>query len=76
MRPDQWDFVYLVMKRWWVRLHDKGGKHHEMPCDHTFQDWFDAYIESVGIEGEKARSAVPHGGGADGAAEYGSDAAA
>ena len=22
-------------KRWWLRLHEKGGKHHEMPVHHT-----------------------------------------
>ncbi len=32
-------------KRWWVRLHEKGGKRHEMPAHHTL----DAYIEAAGI---------------------------
>jgi hypothetical protein len=22
-------------KRWWLRLHEKGGKYHEMPVHHT-----------------------------------------
>ena len=22
-------------KRWWLRLNEKGGKHHEMPVHHT-----------------------------------------
>lgn len=40
---------YPVGKRWWVRLHEKGGRHHEMPCHHTLQEWLDAYIETAGI---------------------------
>lgn len=26
---------YPQQKRWWVRLHEKGGKRHEMPAHHT-----------------------------------------
>ena len=40
---------YPVGKRWWVRLHEKGGKRHEMPCHHTLGEWLDAYIEAAGI---------------------------
>jgi integrase len=40
---------YPVGKRWWVRLHEKGGKHHEMPCHHTLQEYLDAYVEAAGI---------------------------
>jgi integrase len=39
----------LSRKRWWVRLHEKGGKHHEMPTHHTLQENLDAYIEAAGI---------------------------
>jgi len=49
-------------KRWWVRLHEKGGKRHEMPAHHNLEAYLDAYIEAAGIrEGGKAplfRSAV------------------
>ncbi len=34
--------VYPQGKRTWVRLHEKGGKRHDMPCHHTL----DAYLES------------------------------
>jgi len=44
---------YPVGKRWWVRLHEKGGRHHEMPCHHTLQEYLDAYIEAAGIEADK-----------------------
>lgn len=38
---------YPVGRRWWVRLHEKGGRHHEMPCHHTLAEWLDAYIEEA-----------------------------
>ncbi|MFZ1427393.1 MAG: tyrosine-type recombinase/integrase [Geminicoccaceae bacterium] len=40
---------YPVGKRWWLRLHEKGGKDHEMPAHHTLQAYLDAYIEAAGI---------------------------
>ncbi len=40
---------YPVGKRWWVRLHEKGGKEHTMPVHHTLQEWLDAYLEAAGI---------------------------
>ena len=36
-------------KRWWVRLHEKGGKRHEMPAHHKLEAYLDAYIEAAGI---------------------------
>jgi site-specific recombinase XerD len=45
---------YPKGKRWWVRLHEKGGKRHEMPAHHTLEAYLDAYIEAAGIrDGEK-----------------------
>jgi len=40
---------YPKGKRWWVRLHEKGGKRHEMPTHHTLEAYLDAYIEAAGI---------------------------
>lgn len=40
---------YPQGKRWWVRLHEKGGKRHEMPAHHTLEDYLDAYIDATGI---------------------------
>ena len=37
--------VYTQNKRLWVRLREKGGKQHEMPCHHTLEAYLDAYIE-------------------------------
>jgi integrase len=44
---------YPVGKRWWVRLHEKGGRHHQMPCHHRLAEWLDAYIEAAGIGGDR-----------------------
>src|SRR4029453_15201576 len=30
-------------KRWWLRLHEKGGKNHEMPVHHTLELYLDEY---------------------------------
>jgi integrase len=29
--------VYIQGRRTWVRLHEKGGKQHEMPCHHKLE---------------------------------------
>ena len=39
-------------KRWWVRLHEKGGKRHEMPAHHKLETYLDEYIRAAGIAGE------------------------
>ena len=39
-------------KRWWVRLHEKGGKRHEMPAHHNLEAYLDAYIDAAGIRGD------------------------
>jgi site-specific recombinase XerD len=40
-------------KRWWFRLHEKGGKHHDMPAHHKAEEYVDAYIEAAGLEDRK-----------------------
>jgi site-specific recombinase XerD len=44
---------YPQGKRWWVRLHEKGGKQHEMPCHHLLESYIDAYVTAGGIGAEK-----------------------
>jgi site-specific recombinase XerD len=36
-------------KRWWVRLHEKGGKRHEMPAHHKLEQFLDEYLDAAGI---------------------------
>jgi site-specific recombinase XerD len=40
---------YPAGKRWWVRLHEKGGKHHEMPAHHKLEHFIDEYLAAAGI---------------------------
>ena len=35
-------------KRWWVRLHEKGGKRHEMPAHHKLEHFLDEYLAAAG----------------------------
>ena len=41
--------VYTQNKRLWVRLREKGGKRHEMPCHHTLEAYLHAYLDGGGI---------------------------
>ena len=41
--------VYVQNRRLWVRLHEKGGKRHEMPCHHNLESYLEAYLDGVGI---------------------------
>jgi site-specific recombinase XerD len=40
-------------KRWWIRLHEKGGKRHEVPAHHNAEAYLDAYLDAAGIRDEK-----------------------
>jgi site-specific recombinase XerD len=44
---------YQNGKRYWIRLHEKGGKFHEVPVHHTAEEYLDAYIEGAGISDQK-----------------------
>ena len=37
-------------KRWWFRLHEKGGKRHEVPAHHNAEAYLDAYLEAAKSE--------------------------
>jgi hypothetical protein len=45
---------YPQGKRWWLRLHEKGGKQHEMPAHHLLEHYLDAYVTAAGLAAEKA----------------------
>ena len=40
-------------KRWWFRLHEKGGKYHEVPAHHKAEAYVDEYLETAGIAEDK-----------------------
>ena len=58
--------VYIQGRRTWVRLHEKGGKLHEMPCHHNLDEYLNAYTEGCGInltpKSPLFRTAIPHTG--------------
>ena len=44
---------YFVQgRRRWVRLHEKGGKEHDVPCHHNLDHFLDEYIAAAGIAGD------------------------
>ena len=44
--------VYTQGRRTWVRLHEKGGKRHEMPCHHNLEEYLEAYLSGAGISSD------------------------
>lgn len=48
------DDYYQNGKRSWIRLHEKGGKFHEVPVHHNAEEYLDAYLKDAGIENEKS----------------------
>jgi site-specific recombinase XerD len=41
--------VYVQNRRLWVRLREKGGKAHAMPCHHSLEEYLTAYLEQTCI---------------------------
>src|SRR5215210_7027555 len=44
---------YVQGRRSWVRLHEKGGKQHDMPAHHLLERYVDAYLTETGIASDK-----------------------
>ena len=44
---------YQQGKRWWLRLQEKGGKHHAVPVHHKAEAYLDAYLAAAEIAAEK-----------------------
>jgi site-specific recombinase XerD len=43
--------VYTQGRRTWIRLHEKGGKRHEMPAHHNLDEYLHAYLEGAELAG-------------------------
>jgi hypothetical protein len=43
------DHFVQSRRRRWVRLHEKGGKEHDVPCHHNLDHFLDEYIAAAGI---------------------------
>jgi site-specific recombinase XerD len=58
--------VYTQNRRLWVRLREKGGKAHAMPCHHNLEEYMVAYLDGLGLrddpKGPLFRT-IPHRGG-------------
>ena len=46
--------VFVQNRRLWVRLHEKGGKRHDMPCHHQLEEYLHAYINGCGLDAPRA----------------------
>ncbi len=57
--------VFTQNRRLWVRLHEKGGKLHDMPCNHNAEAFLHAYIDGTGIAAD-AKGALFRTVGRDG----------
>ena len=44
---------YQQGKRWWLRLHEKGGKRHEVPAHHNAEAYLDAYLYAANLWEQK-----------------------
>lgn len=40
---------YPEKRRYWLRLHEKGGKVNKMPCHHNLEAYLHEYIETAGL---------------------------
>lgn len=47
------DDFYPQGKRWWFALHEKGGKHHQVPAHHKALEYLDAYLHAADLEVQK-----------------------
>ncbi len=43
---------YRNGRRYWLRLHEKGGKFHEVPAHHSAEEYLAAYLAAAGITDE------------------------
>lgn len=41
--------VFVQNRRLWVRLREKGGKAHAMPCHHNLEDYLSAYLDGCSL---------------------------
>jgi len=44
--------VYTQNRRSWVRLREKGGKRHAMPCHHNLEEYLIAYLDGAGLRSD------------------------
>jgi len=47
------DDAFIQNRRLWVRLHEKGGKRHEMPCHHNLDEYLTAYLDGCELRDDR-----------------------
>lgn len=45
--------LYVQNRRLWVRLHEKGGKRHEIPCHHNLEHFLHDYLDGCGLADDR-----------------------
>ena len=43
---------YMQGRRLWIRLHEKGGKRHEVPANHYLDDYLAEYLQAAGLKNQ------------------------
>ena len=51
--------VFTDQRRLWVRLSEKGGKRHEMPCHHNLEAYLHAWLDGSGLTAEPKAPLFP-----------------
>jgi site-specific recombinase XerD len=51
--------AYVQKQRLWVRLHEKGGKEHQMPCHHNLEEYLLAYIDGCRLRNDPKAPLFP-----------------
>jgi integrase len=44
--------VYTQNRRLWVRLREKGGKRHAMPCHHNLEEYLTGYLDGAELRSD------------------------
>ena len=44
---------YPLGKRYWIRLHEKGGRFHEVPAHHLIEEYLDDYLAAADITSDR-----------------------
>jgi integrase/recombinase XerC len=51
--------VFVKNRRLWVRLHEKGGKSHQMPCHHNLEMYLHEYLDRTCLAADPKRPLFP-----------------
>ena len=51
--------AFTHQRRLWVRLNEKGGKQHEMPCHHNLEAYLHDWLETSGLRSEPKAPLFP-----------------